>query len=133
MLCDCATDSFGKLNVLGAFDRIYSARLPVVYPACAVAGRIRFDRSEEGKHKIMINIIDEDGGPIGPGKLEGGLGVKFRGKSDSAAVNFVLHFQRLTFKKFGEYRIDLSVDGCHETSLPLFVVEREQMHRQDEY
>jgi len=35
-LCDAATDSGGKLNILGAFDRVSTRQFPAVHPPCAL-------------------------------------------------------------------------------------------------
>ena len=122
LLCDCATqDRQGKLNVLGAFDNIFIAQVPYIHPACTVAGRIRFSKIEEGDHKIQINIIDEDGNEIGPKKLEGHLTVRLGDDVGSGAFNFILNFQRIKFENFGQYRIDLAIDGRQEGSLPFYV------------
>ena len=125
LLCDYATeDRGGKLNVLGAFHTLYASEMPCVHPACAVVGRIRFTRIEEGKHKIRINIIDQDGQSIGPKKLEGEIMVRLAEDADSAVVNFVLHFQRLKLQNYGQYRVDLAIDGRQEATLPLNVKEK---------
>lgn len=120
LLCDCATETGGKLNILGAFDNIFAKQIPCTHPACAVAGRIRFSKIEEGNHNIRVNLIDQDGREIIP-SLKGNLPVKIRDDSDSSVVNFVLHLQRLKLEKYGEYRIDLAIDGRQEASLPLYV------------
>jgi len=36
VLCDAATDDNGKLNLLGAFDTIYTQQLPAVHPQCSI-------------------------------------------------------------------------------------------------
>jgi hypothetical protein len=123
LLCDCATDTQGKLNVLGAFDRLFVRQMPCVHPACTVACRIRFTRVEQGEHKIKLNIMDEDGNTIGPKKLGGNINVGFKEGTDSVVMNFVLHFQRLKFEKYGQYQIDLALDGRSLASLPLYVTE----------
>ena len=51
-LCDAATESQGKLNLLGTFDRLVAKQLPVVHPACAVAIRLRFDTMEVAAHHV---------------------------------------------------------------------------------
>jgi hypothetical protein len=66
VLCDAATDNFGKLNLLGTFDIIGVPQVPFAYPACALALRIRFDALEDGEHTIRLRLIDEDGRSIGP-------------------------------------------------------------------
>ena len=122
LLCDCATDQRGKLNVLGAFDSIYAKKTPIVHPACTVATRIRFERIEEGEHNVSINVIDEDGRAIVP-RLDGKISVRAREDVGSSVVNLILSLQRLKFENYGEYRIDLAIDGKVEGSLPFSVRE----------
>ena len=120
LLCDCATDTNGKLNVLGAFDTIFAPKLPTVYPAIAIAIRIRFSSIEQGEHEMRINVIDQDANPIAP-KLQGKITVQLPEDADSKAVNIVLHLQRLELKSYGQYRIDFALDARHEASLPFCV------------
>jgi hypothetical protein len=119
-LCDAATDYNGKLNLLGAFDAIWSRTEPVVHPQCSVAVRIRFSRIEEGEHKVKINIIDADGKSVVK-PFETSARIKFQKEMTSVAANMILNFHGLKFPVFGEYSIDLSVDAKHEASLPLYV------------
>jgi len=120
LLCDAATDQQGKLNVLGAFDTIWTKKVPAVHPACAVVARVRFEKIEEGGHPIRIHIIDEDGKPIGP-KLEVNVNVRIGDDMDSAITNVVLNIQGLKFEKYGQYRIDLAIDNQIKGSLPFHV------------
>jgi hypothetical protein len=112
----------GKLNILGAFDHIIAQKMPTKHPACAIVGRIRFERVEEGDHKIRVQMIDEDARPLGP-KLDGIMNVRFTGDVDSVVSNFVLNIQGLQFEKYGKYRIDLAIDGQIKGSLPFYVME----------
>jgi len=120
LLCDCATDSGGKLNVLGAFDSIYVRQLPAVHPACTIAARIRFSKIEQGQHSIRINVIDQDGKDIAP-RLEDKISVNIPDNVDSSVVNLILNLQRLKLDSCGEYRIDLAIDNRLEGSLPFSV------------
>jgi hypothetical protein len=120
LLCDAATDQHGKLNVLGAFDNIFAHKVPLLYPACAIAARIRFDKAEEGEHSILINIMDEDGVSIGP-KPQGKISVRVHDAAGTSVANLILNIQRLEFKRYGKYWIDLDVDGTIQASLPLQV------------
>ncbi len=44
-LCDAATvDSSNRLNILGTFDRIYAKQTPIIYPLCALAVKLRFEK-----------------------------------------------------------------------------------------
>ena len=117
LLCDCATDSGGKLNVLGAFDSIGAKKVPVRHPACTIAARIRFSKIEEGEHNVRINVIDQDGRNIGP-RLDGNISVQVGDDADSSVRNIILNIQGLKLQDYGEYRIDLAVDGRQEASLP---------------
>ena len=120
-LCDAATDSMGKLNILGAFDSIVTQSVPVVHPQCAVALRIRFSQSEAGEHKVAVNLIDEDGKSIVPA-LDATVNIVFRGEEGaSVATNMIMNLQRLQLANAGEYSIEVAVDGRHQRSIPLVV------------
>ena len=120
-LCDAATDSMGKLNILGAFDSIVARSVPVVHPQCAVALRIRFSRAEAGEHKVAVNLIDEDGKSIVP-SLDATVHIVFRGDEEaSVATNMIMNLQRLQLANAGEYSIEVAVDGRHQKSIPLVV------------
>jgi len=120
LLCDAATDQQGKLNVLGAFDTVFAKEMPATHPACTVATRIRFEKAEEGEHKVRLQIIDIDGKPVSP-KLEGNIAVRVPDGADSSAVNLVLNIQGQKFERYGKFRIDLAIDGKVEASLPLWL------------
>src|SRR5438045_4597376 len=66
VLCDAATDESGKLNLLGAFDTIYTQQLPATHPQCSIALRVTFFSGDEGKHNLRFNFVDADGGSIMP-------------------------------------------------------------------
>ena len=125
VLCDCATDSFGKLNVLGAFDTISPPQMPAVYPSCAIAARIRFDKTEEGKHRVRITVSDEDGNKMIP-PLNADLNVGVRDDRASSISNLILNLQRLKFEKYGEFTVNLAIDGQHIASVPLYVRPRQK-------
>ena len=120
LLCDAATDTHGKLNVLGAFDNIFVKQLPAKHPTCAIAARIRFTKSEQGEHKIKINVVNQDGEKIVP-TLDGKIGVRIPDQTESVAVNLVLNLHQMEFKKLGRYSIDLIINDQHLASLPLNV------------
>ncbi len=120
-VCDAATaDSGGKLNVLGSFDRINANGVPVTHPLCALAIKMRFERLEEGQKRIGISFVDSDGKPIMP-PLEAATQVVFPPGESSVTACLVLQLQQLKLPNFGEYSVDLAVDGRHEASIPLFV------------
>ena len=126
-LCDAATDNRGKLNILGTFDQIYSAKIPVVHPACAIALRMRFDKMEEETHKVNIELVNPDGHPVFQ-PMEGEVKPRMAPDVDSVAVNLILNFQHVKFEAFADYQINLAVDNHTVASLPLRVRELSQQH-----
>ena len=122
ILCDCATDQQGKLNILGAFDRLYARKIPAIHPACAVAVRMRFSKIEEGEHTIKINFIDADGNPAGP-TFERNISVSVAENESSSIRNIILNIHGLKLEKAGEYMFDFSLDNQNKACLPLKVIE----------
>ncbi len=119
-LSDAATADAGKLNILGAFDTICAPALPALHPQCAIALRIRFDAIERGEHRITVNFVDADGRPIIP-PANGAINVDFPEGQPSGSANLILNLQGLKLERYGEYSIDLAIDGRLEAHLPLFV------------
>lgn len=126
-LCDSAADYQGKLCVLGTFDTIMSAGLPVTHPHCAVALRVVFRKEEEGTHRLRLNIIDADGREIVPA-IQGELHVRVPDGVYFISANMVINIQQLQFPQPGMYAIDVVVDDRQIASLPLQirVVQRPQ-------
>lgn len=124
-LCDAATGDSGKLNILGAFDTIFAAKMPAIHPQCAIALRIRFESIERGEHKVIVNFVDTDGKHIIP-PLNGAIQVNFREDQRYSSSNLILNIQQLKLPRYGEYSIDVAIDGKQEASLPLLVKEQRQ-------
>lgn len=122
VLCDAATQSGGKLNILGAFDTIGAHQVPTNHPHCTVALRIRFSRVETGDHRIRLNIIDQDGNLVVP-SIEGNVSISIPDNHDSIAANVILNIQGLHLKQFGKFAIDLAIDGRQEATIPLIIRE----------
>jgi len=119
VLCDAATNYQGRLNILGTFDTIWARQLPVSHPHCAVALRLRFSKIEEGEHKVKINIIDQDGNSIAP-PLNASANLGFKENSESTvATNLIMNINGLKLEKYGNYAVDLAINGRQEASLPL--------------
>lgn len=119
-LCDAATDNRGKMNLLGTFDQIYAAKLPVVHPACAIALRIRFDKIEEGRHAVQLQLVNPDGIPVFQ-SMEGEVNPRMGAEISSVAVNLILNFQHVKFDEFADYQINLKINDIAMASLPLRV------------
>ena len=119
-LCDAATDSHGKLNLLGTFDQICAAKVPVTHPSCAIALRMRFHKMEEGLHRVKLQLVNPDGVPIlKPMAVD--VNPRMGADVDSVALNLILNFQNVKFDAFADYQINLDVDDVAMESLPLRV------------
>ncbi len=120
-LCDAATaDAGGKLNILGSFDRIHANAVPVTHPLCALAIKLRFERLEEGQKRVRISFMDSDGQAVMP-TLDANTQVMFPPNEHTVTACLVLQIQQMKLPNYGEYSIDLAIDGRHEASIPLFV------------
>lgn len=119
-ICDAATNTQGKLNVLGAFDTIVAPSFPVVHPQCAVALRIRFGQVEQGQHWITLYLVDGmERNVVSP--LKGLIDVSVQRSDSSAVANIVLNIQGMRLEFPGEYVVKIVIDDCQEVSIPLFV------------
>jgi hypothetical protein len=120
VLCDAATDDNGKLNLLGAFDTIYTQQLPAVHPQCSIALRVTFGHEDEGAHKLRLNFVDADGRSIMPG-IDIPVEVALPGDSHFGTRNFIVNIQQLKFDQPGLYSMDIALDEKQQASIPLLV------------
>lgn len=119
-LCDAATDTQGKLNILGTFDTIHAVQMPAVHPQCSVALRLVFDKMEEGKHTLKLNFVDEDGKSV-MRPIEMSFDVQVPDEAIIISRNFIVNFQGLKFEKPGFYSMDISLGGEIRGRIPLQV------------
>ena len=119
-ICDFAADYAGKLSVIGVFDTLFSKQTPVIHPYWCVAVKFRFEKIEEGRKNLRLSISDADGKPVLPA-IEMPMIANTPHDLPSSTVNLVLNIGGIKFEQFGEYSIDLAVDGRHEASTPLYV------------
>ena len=121
VLCDAATDDNGKLNLLGAFDTIYTQQLPAVHPQCSIALRVTFSSDDEGKHQLQLNFVDADGHSIMVNFPPIPVEVSLPEDMHFGTRNFIVNLQQMKFENPGLYSIDISLDGQPQTSIPLLV------------
>ncbi len=120
-LCDFAqADARGKLTIIGIFDAIYAQQVPATHNFCALAARMRFEKSEEGIKKFKISIIDLDGKPIIP-KMEVTVPVIIQPNQTHSNIQVVSLIPQINFPHWGEYLIDLEIDGRQAASSPIYV------------
>jgi hypothetical protein len=120
VLCDFAADYGGKFNVVGAFESIYAHQLPAVHQFCCIAVRMRFDKIEEGEKRVKLLVCDQDGKAVLP-PIEIPVKVAMPAEVQSHPLHVVGNIAGLKLERFGEYSIDLAIDGRLEASVPFFV------------
>lgn len=121
-LCDSAADYGGKLCLIGAFDTILVRQFPALHPFCSVALRIIFRDTDEGKHTLRLNLIDDDGQSLLPGMPTSELNINMPENQFFASVNLVFNLQGMRFTKAGQYSLDITLDGAIVARIPLQVL-----------
>jgi hypothetical protein len=119
-LCDFAADYGGKFSVVGVFDTIIARQLPAIHQYCCIAVRMRFEKIEEGQKRVNLSVCDQDGTALLP-PIEIPVSVAMPPGADSNTIQVVGNIGGMKLDRFGEYSIDLAVDGRHEGSIPFFV------------
>ncbi len=117
---DFAADYAGKLTVVGIFDTIAAREAPVVHPAWAIAIKARFEKSEEGLKRIRLSITDEDGRTVAT-PFELNVDARTQADQHSGTFQLVANIGGVKIERFGEYSIEIAIDGRREGDIPLFV------------
>ena len=73
----------------------------------------------------MLTFADEDGNIVMP-KFDQTMMVKFAAGQRTVTSHFVILIQQVRLPKFGEYTIDLAMDGHQLGSLPFYVTQLER-------
>lgn len=124
-LCDFAADYNGKLVINGTFDTLAARALPVVHPMCALALRFCFTQEDIGRHKLSLNIINEDGDSLDPQNMpiEPEFEVGLPPNVPFLTRNVIMNLQGLRFPQAGIYSVDIGCDGELLMRLPLRIVQ----------
>ncbi len=127
-LCDFAADYNGKLVISGTFDTLVARALPVIHPQCALAMRFCFTGEDVGRHKLSINIIDEDGESLDPNNMpiEPEFDVQLPKNTPFLTRNIIMNLQGLRFPNAGIYSIDLGCDGEVLMRIPIRILQVNQ-------
>ncbi len=124
LTADAATiDGSGKLNILGVFDRIAAARFPAQHGRVALVLRFVGGLEDAGAHSVTLEIK----GPAGDSiiRLDGSIRLPPGRPSEGGRVKVphVLNLDGLVFKDPGVYALNVMVDGAHQVSVPLRLVQ----------
>jgi Family of unknown function (DUF6941) len=120
-VCDAATVSGGKLNILGSFDTIGAHSFPSNHPLCAVVSKLRFEAGEEGRHWLEMHFCDPDMRPVLK-PIRQDFEIQTRGIHSQTHIHV---WQHLGFHlaRPGDYYFELRVDGEVKSRIPLYVVQ----------
>lgn len=113
-------DNGKTMTVVDAFCALDSGELPVCVGMCCLHVKMHFDRAEAGPKQIRISFVDENGRHALP-DFESSLDVKIPNHAPYTAVPFALLLKQLSLPAFGEYSVDLAIDGRLQASTPLYV------------
>jgi hypothetical protein len=124
-LCDFAADYNGKLVINGTFDTLAARAVPVVHPSCSLAMRLCFTAEDVGRHKLSINIINEDGESLDSKNMpiEPEFEVQLPKNMPFITRNIVMNLQGLRFPEVGIYSIDIGCDGEILVRIPMRIVQ----------
>jgi hypothetical protein len=117
-LCDSAFDAGGALTIVKISDGIYAPIAPLKIPKICVVFRIRFSENEDGKHGINLSIFNQDGNLMTP-PFNKEIQTR-RNPNLPTGVNIgIIDLKGIIFPAFGEYELNLFVDGNLLGSQPI--------------
>src|ERR1700759_5784333 len=108
-LCDAATVTAGKLNILGTFEMAMVPQVPCRHPGCAVALQLRFESTEAGNHPWELSFVDDDGKVLQ--KIRGDINVQILQGQDHVIAPLALMLQQFPLPRYGDYEMRLTVDN----------------------
>jgi hypothetical protein len=120
-LCDYATvDPNGKTTIVGEFDNIFAQALPVQYPLFFVVSKWSGSNGESFTHQIRISAPSRR--EILKSQL---INITIQGmdNSDGSHIN-IDTFMMFPITEFGEYSIEILINGNLVHILPFFVIQR---------
>ena len=121
LLADAATiDAAGKINIIGAFDRISVSQFPAQHSRIALVLIVMAGTSEMGTHEMEIQLSDPQGRGVlslnGEMQLVGGPDV-----GEGIRAPHVLNLDGLVFPEPGRYSFDVKINNKHQVSISFFV------------
>lgn len=108
----------GKLNILGAFDRLVAAGFPTVHPKMVFVFRLEARYGDGGRSvPVRVRLMDEDGGTLF--EAGGDIVAPEVQPGDVASAYQIFNLVGIAFEKPGEYRfvVNLGEEAPHETGL----------------
>ena len=117
-LCDYATiDASGKPTIVGDFDRINARSLPIQFPLFFVISKWAGYSGEFFNHRVRV--VSPSGQEVASTE-EVNVTIQTTGNGDGNHVN-IDSFMMLHLQEFGEYAIEILLNGNPVHILPLMV------------
>lgn len=125
-LADRADIVNGKLYLLGgAFDAIYSSKVPVKHQSMTLVMRFLFSPPElDQNYRIEVRLIDADGKKVLA--VPGDFSIKrSKNAEEGYRTPFLtsINFFNTPFDHFGDYSFEIFVNGTCLKSVPLRITE----------
>jgi len=118
----------GKINILGVFDFILAAQLPIIHHEMQLIMRFEADISERGQQKeLEVLLSDQQGQEVL--KLQGRMTIGDAKPGDLLLFTHVLTLRNIEFKKEGDYQFSIYVDGQLGSHAQLKVVANPDQHK----
>jgi hypothetical protein len=118
-LCEAATVTAGKLNILGTFEMTMVPQVPCRHPGCAVAMQLRFESTEAGNHPWQLSFVDDDGKVLQ--KIGGNINVQVPEGEDHVVAPSAVMLQQFPLPQYGDFEMRLTIDNQEVASAPLGV------------
>jgi len=123
VLCDDAFTSEGskKLNIVGIFQRIFAAKLPIVHPRLAVVANFNIEERDK-MYNFKVQMVKE--------KEEANVLMEAAGIADVKAISasseenwqMIIYFQIIKFDSLGKYFFKVLLDDMPVAKIPFEVV-----------
>jgi len=108
----------GKLNVLGAFDRVVAPQFPTVHPKMVFVFRIEAEAADSRRRvPVRVRLVDEDGEVLFD--AGGEIGAPDVGPGDVATAYQLFALAGIRFSRPGRHRFIVNLGDLtrHETLL----------------
>lgn len=105
ILCDSATITSGKFNLIGIFDRLGAIAIPAIHPSFAVVAKI-IGGMDTDEHTLRVRFLDPNGQDIIPPAPER----RFR-FGELGAHQMLLTLEHFPIVREGFWSIVVEVDG----------------------
>jgi uncharacterized protein DUF6941 len=113
----------GKLNIMGIYDTIYGAELPVEIPSMRLVMQMQTEPHDRGTELLVRIRLD---GPYGENLLPHPLQRLIVPEHLSPRVNYpqVVELNGVYVERFGDYVFIISVNEVEKARIPFHVVQR---------